>query len=455
MTATVLVIDDLEPNVKLLEAKLLSEYYTVLTASSGQEAIALVKECKVDVILLDVMMPDMDGFEVCRLLKSNPNTTHIPVIMVTALSEVEDRVRGLEAGADEFLTKPIDDLTLFARVKALARMKASIDELLMRNETSKELGGKLLKLNFTLNSTRVLLIDDDILQARNLKVSLVEFANEIKLVTSSEHLSTIEDFVPDLIIISCNLENEDPLRILATVKHDKRFKDSIIMMLTDEYNIPMVIKAMELGMHDYFIYPVDGAELKARVKTQLTKKYYQDNLKEDLVETLDLSTKDGLTGLFNRRYFDIHLNQMITRTIEHSEQFCLMMLDIDHFKEINDMFGHQCGDDVLKCLADELKKSLRITDTIARYGGEEFAAILRNTTLKESIDIAKRLRERIEDLKIPMGSQGKYLKRTISLGVAEYNVSENITDFLKRTDIALYQAKNNGRNHVVISEINK
>jgi two-component system, cell cycle response regulator len=129
MSARVLVVDDLLPNVKLLEAKLNSEYYDVLTARSGIEALEVVKNNPPDIILLDVMMPEMDGFETCRRLKADPTVSHIPVVMVTALSEVEDRVQGLKAGADDFLTKPINDLALFARIRSLVRLKIMTDEL--------------------------------------------------------------------------------------------------------------------------------------------------------------------------------------------------------------------------------------------------------------------------------------------------------------------------------------
>ena len=145
MTATVLVVDDLEPNVKLLEAKLLAESYPVFTANSGAAALEALTQNKIDIVLLDVMMPGMDGFETCARIKANPETTHIPVVMVTALSEIEDRVKGLEAGADEFLTKPINDTALLVRVKSLARMKTVIDELKLRNTINAELGGSTKK----------------------------------------------------------------------------------------------------------------------------------------------------------------------------------------------------------------------------------------------------------------------------------------------------------------------
>ena len=140
MSARVLVVDDVPANVKLLEARLSAEYFDVTTAQSGPEALALCERAECDIVLLDVMMPDMDGFEVCRKLKSNPATHHIPVIMVTALDQPSDRVRGLEAGADDFLTKPVTDVALISRVRSLARLKMVTDELRMRALTSKEIG---------------------------------------------------------------------------------------------------------------------------------------------------------------------------------------------------------------------------------------------------------------------------------------------------------------------------
>ena len=140
MTAQILVVDDVPANVKLLEAKLASEYYDVISAKDGFEAIEKTKEHKPDLVLLDVMMPGMDGFEVCKKLKEDIEVSHIPIVMVTALSEKSDRLKGLDAGADDFITKPINDVALFARVKSLVRIKMLLDEVRLRDKTSIEMG---------------------------------------------------------------------------------------------------------------------------------------------------------------------------------------------------------------------------------------------------------------------------------------------------------------------------
>src|SRR5277367_3134226 len=140
MTARVLVVDDILSNVKLLEAKLTAEYFDVVSAINGLECLARIDEAIPDIVLLDVMMPGMDGFEVCRRIKGNPKTAHVPVVMVTALDQPSDRVAGLEAGADDFLTKPVDDAALFARVRSLVRLKMMTDELRMRESTGQSMG---------------------------------------------------------------------------------------------------------------------------------------------------------------------------------------------------------------------------------------------------------------------------------------------------------------------------
>ncbi|MGE4167839.1 MAG: response regulator, partial [Xanthobacteraceae bacterium] len=163
MTARVLVVDDVPANVKLLEARLSAEYFDVITAYNGPDALAICERAECDLVLLDVMMPNMDGFEVCQRIKSNPATHHIPVVIVTALDQPSDRLRGLEAGADDFLTKPVSEVALISRVRSLARLKMVTDELRMRAVTSKEIGIQSPEIEAvadTGRNGRVLVVDD-------------------------------------------------------------------------------------------------------------------------------------------------------------------------------------------------------------------------------------------------------------------------------------------------------
>ncbi|MFV0250487.1 MAG: PleD family two-component system response regulator [Rickettsia aeschlimannii] len=446
---TILVVDDIELNIKLLTAKLLQEYYTVLTANNGKEALATLKKGKIDIILLDVMMPEIDGFEVCKTIKTDPETTHIPVVMITALSDIDDRVKGLEAGADEFLTKPINDTALFVRLKSLSRMKSLIDELKLRNSTNALLGVTNIEMHDTFADKKILLINDDVVQAKNIKQMLLKITQNVKVISNSDELDIINEYTPDLVIISSTLENDDPLRISVILRGKAEISGVVIILQIDEDGMPLVVKGIELGINDYFVYPIEESELLARIRTQLKRKQYQDNLRNDLEQSVNLAAKDGLTGLFNRRYFDIHLKQMIEKANKESIKLYLLMCDIDNFKYINDTYGHQAGDKVLTIVSRILKNTLRVTDLIARFGGEEFTILLTDIDISKAIETAERVRVKIEYMDFYIEDQIEPLKNTISIGVTKYKKEESIESFIERADKAMYEAKTTGKNKVV------
>ncbi len=217
MPARVLVVDDVPANLKILEAKLSAEYFDVLTASNGKTALELALSEQPDIILLDVMMPEMDGFEVCRRLKADARTVHIPVVMVTALSDTEDRVTGLDAGADDFLTKPVNDLILLSRVKSLARLKTIMDEWRLREETSGQFGGAPASAILTSDqgmSGRVLLIESDRFTSEKVRASLEQKGCTVTVAKSAKNGIEIADAEPfDLIIVSLYLEDGYGLRL--------------------------------------------------------------------------------------------------------------------------------------------------------------------------------------------------------------------------------------------------
>lgn len=453
MTANILVVDDIDQNIRLMEAKLVKEYYTVYTATSGAQALEILKHFKIDVVLLDCMMPNMDGFETCRLIKSDPDTTHIPVVIVTALSEIEDRIQGLEAGADEFLTKPVNDIALFARIKSLVRIKHIIDELKLRNDTNIELGVRTVDLYQDFSQTNIILIDDDIVQARYITKLLSQITDNVRVVSdgSMVHILLAQGFIPDATIISCQLDDQDPLRLLASLRADQHVGYSSIMMLVEDDKMPMVIKALDMGASDYLMVPIEQSELVARIKTQLCKKYYQDALRQDLAQGMNLSIKDGLSGLYNRRYFDTHLPRISAKATKEHCGLYLMMIDVDYFKKVNDECGHVAGDRVLKDISTIIVDNLRAEDTVARYGGEEFVAIIYDISEENIANIAQRLKGAVEEYDFMLPDSGQILKKTISIGLSSYHVGEKPADFLSRADEALYKAKHDGRNKIHFS----
>ena len=294
MSARVLVVDDILPNVKLLEAKLSSEYYDVLTATSGEEALIKIINDSPDIVLLDVMMPGMDGFEVCKRIKENPAIAHIPVVMVTALTDASDKVRGLQAGADDFLTKPFDEGQLAARLRVAERI----------------------------------------------------------------------------------LELHHRLYIQAT--------------------------------HDY------------------------------------------LTGVWNRATIMNFLESELQRGARRNTSTGVLIVDLDHFKRVNDTYGHAAGDEVLRKSASSMQFALRTYDKIGRYGGEEFLIIAPECDWSQIMGLAQRICDSISEK--PVSTQSGGIVMTASLGVAVGNTRhDNGSALIAIADEALYRAKEKGRNRIEAS----
>ena len=453
MTARILVVDDVKANVKLLETRLLAEYFEVLGAYSGPEAIETCENGKVDVVLLDVMMPDMDGFEVCRRLKNDPATAHIPIVMVTALDQVSDRIRGLEAGADDFLTKPVNDLQLITRVKSLVRLKMLTDELRLRASTTRNIGiEELLSRGSTaaVGTPSVLLIEERQSQADRIARFLRGKA-QLKIVADPQ-MGVFEaaEQPYDCIIISTALSGYDPLRLCSQLRSIDRTRFLPIILLAGEEEEERVIRGLELGINDYLTRPLDEQELVARLNTQVKRKRYNDQLRASVTQTIEMAVTDGLTGLHNRRYLDSHLETLFERAVARRRPLSLMITDIDRFKAINDKHGHDGGDDVLREFAARLRQNVRGIDLACRYGGEEFIIVMPDTEFAVAQTVAERIRAQIAGTPFAVGAEGKSIKVTVSVGVSSLQPPrDSVEALLKRADIALYEAKHTGRNRVV------
>jgi two-component system cell cycle response regulator len=250
MTARVLVVDDVDANVKLLEKWLTAEYFEVRTAKSGREALQICASERADVVLLDVMMPAMDGFEVCRRLKAAPSTQHTPVIMVTALDQPGDRVKGLMAGADDFLTKPVDDIALITRVKNLARLKTLTDEMLMRASTEEQLGftdTMGIRFGQVGRGASILLVEDRGRAADRIVKALAEEEHEVEHEADpARALLRISDGNFDLVIVSLGLQHSDGLRLCSQIRSLDRIRHLPIMIIVEPGDDARLLRGLDM-----------------------------------------------------------------------------------------------------------------------------------------------------------------------------------------------------------------
>ncbi|MER8654334.1 PleD family two-component system response regulator [Mesorhizobium sp. M0847] len=453
MTARILVVDDIPANVKLLEVRLLAEYFEVLTASNGPDAIETCENGKVDVVLLDVMMPGMDGFEVCKRLKSDPATAHIPVVMVTALGHVADRVRGLEAGADDFLTKPVNDLQLMTRVKSLVRLKSLTDELLLRASTTRNIGIEaLLSRSFASEDAtpKVLLIDERKSSVERIQ-NMLRGSAELDIATDP-HAGFFQaaEAPYECVLISTGFTDFDPLRLCSQLRSLDRTRFLPIILIADEGEEGRIIRGLELGINDYLMRPIDQQELTARLRTQVRRKRYNDQLRASVAQTIEMAVTDALTGLHNRRYLDSHLQTLFDRAVARRRPLSVMITDLDRFKTVNDSHGHDGGDDVLREFARRLRKNVRGIDLACRFGGEEFVVVMPDTDGAVAEKVAERIRAEIAQLPFAIGPEGKAIEVTVSVGVSSVlKGADTVAALMKRADVALYEAKSGGRNRVV------
>jgi two-component system, cell cycle response regulator len=454
MTARVLVVDDILANVRLLEAKLTAEYFDVVTAMNGLDALEAIQRTKPDIVLLDVMMPGIDGIEVCKRIKADAATQHIPVVMVTALDQPEDRVRGLEAGADDFLTKPVNDISLFCRIKSLVRLKMLTDELRVRSSDGNSIG-IIAREDFRDSDSdgRILLIDPRDVSAERVIASCEGKHKVTRVVGQQQAMDAVQAASQpfELVIISFDNEHYDALRLCSQLKSTEATRQTPVLVIVDPDSQPILLRALDMGVNDYLMRPVDRQELKARMSTQVKRFRYTERLRASVKASIEMAITDPLTGLYNRRYLETHLNHLIDHYINRGKALSIVSVDVDFFKAINDTYGHDIGDKVLQELSIRLKANTRSVDLCCRVGGEEFIMVLPNTATELSSRIAERLRRAVASRSFDCGLQ-QAVPVTVSVGVASLSgADDTLEKLLKRADLALYSAKREGRNRVVIA----
>ncbi|MEO0981371.1 MAG: PleD family two-component system response regulator [Pseudomonadota bacterium] len=447
MSARILVVDDIEANRRLLQAKLEARYFDVSAAPDGPTAIELARTNEPDIILLDVMMPGMNGYEVCARLKADPATALIPVVMVTALSEPEHRVKGLQAGAEDFITKPFNDFALMTRIDGLMRYNDVAAELRQReggggkagvfDEADREVLDRDIK---------VVVVDDNPRQSARLVKALEAAGHRAGTYLEPNGIRGGQGGV-DVMLLSLLSDSFDPLKVCAQFRMSGRTRAISILAIADPYDPETATRAMGLGASDLIFTPIDEQELLARIQTQARRKRYIDILRRRVDLGMELAVTDPLTGLHNRRFMTAQIEKWIKRSEIDGAPISVVALDIDHFKQVNDRFGHAAGDEVLREFAHRLGANVRPGDIVCRQGGEEFVVVMPEAKAETALMVAERVRRAVAAE--PFVVDDKSMKITVSAGVSTtIGEGETSSDLLSRADLALYQAKSQGRNRV-------
>ncbi len=453
-TVRILIVDDDPKNVKLMCGLLAQDDYELVTASNGSEALKLVEENPPDLILLDVMMPGMNGYEVTRRLKEGSETRVIPIILITALDSPEDRAKGLEAGAEEFLTKPVNPVEIEARIQSMLKLKRYKDQLAIRSRSEDRIRTErpLEALpEETGNLQRILIVEDDTKDLKLLQSHLVSPHYQIDVVRNGpDAMAAINRQSFDLILLDILLPGIGGFEICRRIKQMEEARDTQVVLITCLSDIENKIRGVELGADDYLIKPIDPRELQARVKVLLKKKSYLDSLHTHYEKALNSALLDGLTELYNHAYFKRFLELEIKRSQRQGHQTSLLMIDIDDFKQVNDRLGHLAGDEILRKVSGLIKASIREIDVAARYGGEEFAVVLPYGDAEAVRTVGERIRALIEDQSIAVPGSDEAPRVTVSVGGAIYPTDADTAGSLIETaDQMLYTAKRNGKNRVV------
>jgi two-component system, cell cycle response regulator len=358
-------------------------------------------------------------------------------------------VRGLESGADDFLTKPVDEIALIARVRSLVRLKFSIDELRSRAAHSAEAGtaAEALKLDPS-ERGRLLLVDEQRNSRERIAGALSPYHDVILAEEPGEALIAAREETIDLMIVSLGSGAFDGLRLCSQARSHERTRNLPILLIADPDDRPKVLRGLELGANDYLTRPIDRNELLARVRTNIRQKLYADRLRQSVQQSIEMALYDSLTGLNNRRSLERRLPAMIETARARGAPLTMMVLDIDHFKRVNDTYGHDVGDRVLKGFGAQLQDTFRSGDLICRLGGEEFVVVMPGADAAEAARIAERACRTTESREFAVDGAAGCASITVSIGLGELQENWDSAELYRRADRALYRSKSAGRNRV-------
>ncbi|MGB3404443.1 MAG: diguanylate cyclase [Microcoleaceae cyanobacterium] len=447
----ILIIDDQLENLQVLSEILELNGYKVRKARDGKTALRTAQILAPDLILLDIRMPEMDGYEVCRQLKAHPKTQDIPIIFVSALNESLDKIKAFKAGGVDYISKPFQIDELLARVESkltIQLQKVQLQQEIKRRQHVEDILDKSQELlKGVLNSCPVGIaflkgVRDRRDQIGYFRCVLVNpylakaFGKTVEQLTNQQILRSTLESVDSTLFDQC-------IQLMETAEP---FQQEIFYQnqwVNGWYNLNLI-----KHQDGFLVTILDITD----------RKEWEANLNRTNQNLYQLATLDGLTQVYNRRIFDLSLEQEWQRLRREQQPLSLILVDIDYFKGYNDCYGHLAGDRCLHQVAQTIKQAIkRPADLVARYGGEEFAVILPNTSLQGAEIVAWQIQEMIQSVKIPHTRSEISQWVSVSLGVSCQvpNPFETAESLILAADKALYCAKDQGRNQVVSLEIEK
>lgn len=456
---TILIIDGMATNRIMLKVQLSAAYYRVVQAEGMQNIVSVVKRCQPDLILVAMSLPDGDAITLYRTLQQQELIAHVPVIAVAAQNDRAALLMALAAGIDDVLLQPVDDLILQARIRSLIRSRSSAEDLRLRDGASKALGFAEPMASFVVPA-RVAIVTREVATATRWRTQLhSRTPHQLHTHQIGNIRSLMTNPVADAFVIEvASMTDQAGLRLTADLHARIATRNAPVIAVTDPPNAARAADALDRGAHDVMPNGFCADELALRLSAQLRQKASSDRLRASVRDGLRAAILDPMTGLYNRRYALPYLNK-VARDAQHSKcGFAVMLADLDHFKQINDRFGHPTGDAVLTETARRLRSQLRPQDMIARMGGEEFMIVMPNIEREDAICLADKLCRQINSRPFQGTGTVCAIDLTISIGVLMAQASGNpdpisddcATTLISKADRALYEAKDSGRNQVTL-----
>jgi two-component system cell cycle response regulator len=482
MPGRILIVDDIPTNRILLRVRLAAAFYDVIQASTGAEALEIVAQNAPDLVLISARLGDCDSLDLCRVITGHSHPTDAtqrpadpltatgrvrpPVLLLTAQTDKHLRLDALDAGAEDVLAFPLDDLLLQARLRSLMRVGDAVQETHLRDGTSRTLGFAEAAPG-VLRPPRICILSDSALDRRPWRADLQHIA--AGRITHHDSRAFLREVTPgdtpDLCLIVMDRPLVAPgLRLLSELRAHPETRHAAMLVILPQADNHIAADALDLGAGDVLNGPFEDAELGIRIATLIRRKHMADQLRSTLRDGLRAAVTDPLTGLYNRRYALPHLARMADHAAQSGRRFAVMLADLDHFKSINDRFGHAAGDAVLIEVARRLRANLRAVDLIARIGGEEFLLALPDTDRAEARVAARRLCRIIAQDPFDLPGHATPVAVTVSIGVAmgqrlpqlqdavDDPLHDTVQRLINQADRALYGAKACGRNQVTISK---